>query len=178
MIAALAAAIILNGSVYIASAPPLLDNGSVAVAVTPALTRLVPQIARDPATDRIVFANTSHTAEMAVGTRSARVDGRSVTIAFAPFTRAGEVYVPFADLVRAFGGTIYDDVRAKLIIVTSGEPEPLATMRPFDPSLPQVEPQVIFTPEPRVTPRPVVSGSPQPRRTPIPVLPSRPVPER
>ena len=176
MIVALAAAIILNGSTYISSVPPLLEDGSVAVAVTPALTRIVQRITVDPDTERIVFANSQHHAEMQVGMRQATVDGRTITVAFAPFSRAGEVYVPFADVVRAFGGTIASEPRAKRIVVTTNEPTPLATMKPFDARAPQVTPRVIFTPEPKVTPRPEISGSPAPRRTPIPVVPSRPDP--
>ena len=174
MIVALAAAIILNGSAYISSASPLLDDGSVAVAVTPALTRIVQRISIDPQTQRIVFADSHHSAEMGLGTRSASIDGRSVQIRFAPFARKGEVYVPLADLVRAFGGTIEWHPRERAIVVTADAGTGIATMPPFDPSAPQVVPHTVFTPEPVVTPRPVVSGSPHPRRTPIPVVPSRP----
>ncbi len=176
MIAVLAAAIILNGSTYISRVPPLLDDGSVAVAVTPALTRIVPSISSDPDTGRIVFANSQHHAEMQIGGRTARVDGREVSLAFAPFSRAGEVFVPLADVVRAFGGSIAEDATTKRILVSTNESLPIATMAPFDPRTRQVTPQVIFTPQPKVTPRPEVSGSPTPRRTPIPVIPSRPDP--
>lgn len=156
------------------SAPPLLHDGSVAVAVTPALTRIVQRISIDPQTQRMVFADSQHSAEMELGTRSATIDGRSVQIRFAPFARAGEVYVPLADLVRAFGGKIESLPREHAIVVTVDASRGFATMPPFDPSVTQVVPHTIFTPEPVVTPRPVVSGSPRPRRTPIPVIPSRP----
>jgi len=176
MIAALAAAIILNGSTYISSVPPLLEDGSVAIAVTPAFTRIVQRITVDPDTGRIVFENAKHHAELQVGMRQATVDGRPITIAFAPFSRAGDLYVPFADVVRAFGGTIASEPRSKRIVVTTNEAAPLATMKPFDARAPQVTPRVIFTPERKVSPRPEISGSPAPRRTPIPVVPSRPDP--
>ena len=176
MIVELAAAIILNGSTYISSVPPLLEDGSVAVAVTPALTRIVQRITVDPDTERIIFANSQHRAELQIGMRQATVDGRPITVAFAPFSRAGEVYVPFADVVRAFGGTITSEPQTKRIVVTTNEPASFATMQPFDARAPQVTPRVIFTPERKVSPRPEISGSPRPRRTPIPVVPSRPDP--
>ena len=178
MIAVLSAAIIINGTTYISSLQPLLDNGSVAVAVTPALTRIAARISVDPDTARIGFANSQHQAELQIGTRTATVDGRTTTLTFAPFSRAGVVFVPLADVVRAFGGTIAEDTKTKRTLVSTNESASIATMTPFDPHARQVSPRAIFTPEPVVTPRPEVSGSPAPRRTPIPIVPSRPEPPK
>lgn len=99
-------------------------------------------------------------------------DGHRTSFALARGARANldATVVPVAEALRALGASVrYESRRRTLeVVLPRGGPVPTA--------LPQrnpawLQPHVVFTPAPPVTPRPIWSGSPLPRRTPLPIPP-------
>ncbi|MBV8601539.1 MAG: hypothetical protein JO359_08255 [Candidatus Eremiobacteraeota bacterium] len=53
----------------------------------------------------VKLAVRGHAATFSAGTRTARIDGKSVTLAHAPFERHGDLYIPFAAILKQSPGT-------------------------------------------------------------------------
>lgn len=164
--------VILNGAV-VASAPPAqLLFGHVMAPLAPVVTRFADRAALDG--DTITVVRGATTCTLRIGFDVVVCNGVTRTLPVMPFGRDGVAFVPLAELVRAFGGTVTYDARARIAALDVRPPTDVNTPAPFDPNVPQAPPTTIFTPAPPpATPRPVDSGSPQPRRTAIPVDPSR-----
>jgi hypothetical protein len=162
MIAAALVTIVLNGAIVPSFAPAQILDGRV---VGP----LVPVVARMCA--RVRYHD---------GDRTAVIDraGRELTVPVA-FVADGVPYVALVPVVRAFGGTAVFDAQAKTLAIALAEETQIMTPAPFDSSVPQVVPTMIFTPEPASpTPRATLPATavPVPRRTAIPATPSEPQP--
>lgn len=90
--------------------------------------------------------------------------------------RFASTYVEIAPLLRTLGIRVsYDAARRAVVVETPHAP--LVTPTPYNPAVPWVAPNVVFTPTPVQTNRPAVSESPAPRRTPLPVTTSLPTPQ-
>jgi hypothetical protein len=84
-------------------------------------------------------------------------------------------YVELGPIIRSIGASAAFDATTKTLTVILTPAGAIATPPPFDPTLPRVEPTMVFTPSPPpATPRSTESGLPRPRRTAIPALPSQP----
>lgn len=77
-------------------------------------------------------------------------------------------FVQIAPVLRTLGISVWYDAAHRSLFVHV-PPVPLATPTPFNPTVPWVEPRIIFTPMPIPTARPTVTGIPTPRRTPVPL---------
>lgn len=144
------------------------------VPVDPFLLRLPGTVAIVSSVDGVRISVRGLTIVVRTGRPALDIDGTMVPVAAAPYAALGSTYVPLAPIVRALGGTVTFAARSKTLAAYLGDPSPLVTMTPFDPSAPRVAPTTLFTPVPATTPRPVLTTIPRPRRTPVPVVPSRP----
>ena len=89
--------------------------------------------------------------------------------------RSYDGYVAIAPILRSLGAQVSYDTAARKLLVTL-RPLPFATATPFNRSVPQAPPAVVFTPSPSATEKPVVAAKPLPRRTPLPVISATPTP--
>lgn len=162
--------VLLNG-LPVASVPPAVIVGGHVAAPLPIVSAFSERATELPDGSIAIVARGQH-CRFHIDATAFGCGGRTARAAFAPFVTAGVVFVPLADVVRAFGGTAAFDGRAKTIGVTFPPVARIATPAPFDLLAPQVVPTRVFTPQPPPpTPLPVVTGSPRPRRTAIPVNP-------
>lgn len=75
----------------------------------------------DAATGNIVVQRGADILRMKLGDKHARLDGRTIELANAPFTVRGRAMVPSAIVAQAFGSTVrYDARRAKVDVRTPG----------------------------------------------------------
>lgn len=78
-------------------------------------------------------------------------------------------FVPLGQILSALGADVGYDGVAHVLDVRIAKGRVVETPSPFDPALPQVGPNVVFTPVPVPTLRPNYTGPALPRRTPLPV---------
>jgi hypothetical protein len=154
MLLALALTILIDGSPIATSHPARIVAGKTMVPVMPVISRIA---------DAVSLMR-SHMLLIERGRR--RVSVVIVGDAFCPDC----AYVPLAAVVRALGGTLSYDARAKSVAL-SFSPEVLRTPEPYDMlALPHPSATSLAWPSPpSTTPRPAIAGVPQPRRTPVEV---------
>lgn len=154
MLLALTLTILIDGSPIVTSHPARIVAGTTMAPLIPVISRIA---------DAVTLVH-GHT----ILIERAR---RRVSIRLASDAPCAEcVYVPLAAVVRALGGNISYDARAKSVAL-SFSPGVLRTPEPYDMfALPHPGATTLAWPSPpSPTPRPVVAGIPQPRRTPVEV---------
>jgi hypothetical protein len=163
--------VLLNGSMVPAVPPAEVIGGRVMVPLAPVVTRFAERVTVD-AGGTIVIEVPGHRCTLRLGVAEAVCDNRARPLELAPFVREGVPFVPVADVVRAFGGTIAFDPGSATVDLRLAPERGVESPAPFDPAAPSVTPTMLFTPQPPPpSPRPTDSAVPRPRRTAIPVIP-------
>jgi hypothetical protein len=132
-----------------------LSGDRVYVPIAPLLTELA---------DRLLFDGDTLVVQRA---------GHTVNIRLEPRFRAElrGAYVPAAAVLRALGASVLYDGEHRRLVVTVPLRAVVASPTPFNPAVPSVAPNAVFTPLVPATPRPLWTGSPMPRRTALPFPP-------
>ena len=156
--AAIAVAILINGTLLQSYNSAYLRAGRVEAPIAPYLTHVA---------DHIGYAGGVMT--LTRGKAQARIrtgihDPKSLQA----------LYVPIAAVLRGLGARVTFDAGRRVLEIQTRADAVVQTMPPYEPGRQSVPPTRVFTPEPVPTPRPLYTGSPRPRRTPIIRMTSRP----
>ncbi len=164
--------VVISGRRIDATHAARVRAGVVVAPLVPFVREIAERIDGDGSGRRFVVVRGDHRIAIALGSRSARVDGAAALLPIAPFARAGTPYVPLAMVARALGGNVAYDGPSHTFAVTL-IPAPIAAMTPTVDYTPPPTPLYTFTPKQTPQPQATVSGIPRPRRTPIDVGPGR-----
>lgn len=146
---AFAASVVINGVPLVTSRSPVNVGGSMLLPMRDVFEALNAQVKWFAAQQMIVAIRDNTTIELAIGRRTATVNGAVVPLPVAPMLIGGSTYVPLRFPAEAFGGTVRWDpaTQTAFIDIPVGEvPGSGATQLPSEPP-----PAVVEPPAPEIT---------------------------
>ena len=111
----------IDGQKITSDVPPVTSKGEAFVPLRAVAENLGAETNYDAKTGTIELIRPDGTLKMHIGDRNAVMNGRNVTLRYAPFSVRGRTMVYLGTIARAFGSHVsYDQKKAKIEVRTPG----------------------------------------------------------